>query len=109
MVKTTRTLSIALLVADTPLPPVVAKRGEYKQIYSQWLQSSLAAVPRHAWQDDYKLNITAFDVVKEKRYPDEGMMSDGLYDAIMITGSGAWAVMAKQRRGGGQDDMLTRR
>jgi hypothetical protein len=85
--KATRTLSIALLIADTPVPPVVAKRGDYFQIYTEWLNASLAAVPRHSWQDDYKIDITPFDVVKDRKYPDEGMLKDGLFDAIMITGS----------------------
>lgn len=87
MSKSTRTLSIALLIADTPVPQVVEKRGDYYRIYSEWLNKSLASVPRHAWQDDYKLSITPFDVVKERKYPDDGMLNDGLFDAIMITGS----------------------
>lgn len=88
MTKSTRTLSIALLVADTPAPTIVNKRGDYGKIYTDWLEKSLAAIPRHGWQDEYKLSITAFDVVNEQRYPDDGMLSDGLFDAIMITGSG---------------------
>jgi len=87
MTRITRTLSIALLIADTPVPQVVAKRGDYHKIYTEWLNNSLAAVPRHHWQDEYKLNITPFDVVKDQKYPDEGMIKDGLFDAIMITGS----------------------
>ncbi|UZJ55045.1 hypothetical protein CBS101457_004365 [Exobasidium rhododendri] len=91
MNKTTKVLSIALLIADTPVPQVVAERGDYFRIYSEWLNKSLAAVPRHSWQDDYTIDITPFDVVKDRKYPDEGMIKDGLFDAIMITGSSASA------------------
>lgn len=92
MTKTTRTLSIALLVADTPAPPVVEKRGDYFKIYSDWLNKSLVSIPRHSWQDEYKLNITPFDVVKDRKHPDDGMLRDGLFDAIMITGSSEYVI-----------------
>ena len=84
-----KTISIALLVADTPPEPVVAKRGDYLTIYPDFLQRALAAVPRHAWQDKVELHIRPFDVVHKCEFPDEGQLADGLWDAVIVTGSGA--------------------
>lgn len=86
--KQKRTLTIALLIADTPVPQVLAKRGDYSQIYSEWLEKSQKAIARHDWQDDYEIHLLPFDVVTEQKYPDEGIMHDGLIDAVMVTGSG---------------------
>lgn len=89
----TRTVSIALLVADTPPPSVVDKRGRYPQIYNAWLQKSLASIPRHGWMDKIEVELTPFDVVNEGKYPDEGMLRDGIFDAIMVTGSASSAYL----------------
>lgn len=94
--KQKRTLTIALLVADTPPEPVVAKRGDYVRIYSEWLAASRNAIARHHWQDEYDVHLLPFDVVQEQKYPDEGMLHDGLIDAIMVTGSGAWDYGGRQ-------------
>lgn len=93
MTKVSRTLTIALLVADTPPEPVVAKRGTYERIYPEWLQRSLKAIPRHDWQDTYELQILPFDVVGAQRYPSDAMLGDGLIDAIMVTGSASSAYL----------------
>lgn len=59
----------------------------YLRIYTSFLQRSLATIKRHQWQDQISLDIRAFDIVQEQKYPAEGQLSDGLWDAIMITGS----------------------
>ncbi|CEH12496.1 Predicted glutamine synthetase [Ceraceosorus bombacis] len=70
-----KTLSIALLLADTPPAAVVAKRGDYKRIYPQWLNHALHSIPRHTWQDTVELDIIPFDVVQQ-HYPDEAQLKD---------------------------------
>ncbi|PWN50129.1 class I glutamine amidotransferase-like protein [Violaceomyces palustris] len=86
-----KAISIALLVADTPPRPVVEKVGDYKVIYPNFLESSLESVARHAWQEKVELQIRPYDVVDKMEYPDEGQLRDGLWDAIMITGSASSA------------------
>ncbi|PWN41926.1 class I glutamine amidotransferase-like protein [Ceraceosorus guamensis] len=85
-----KTLSIALLLADTPPAAVVAKRGDYKRIYPQWLNHALSSIPRHAWQDTVELDIIPFDVVQQ-HYPEEGQLKDGIWDAVIVTGSASSA------------------
>lgn len=88
-----RTLTIAILIADTPPEPVVALRGDYTRIYPEWLQKALKSIPRHDWQDGYELNLIKYDVVKEQKYPTDAMLADGLIDAIMVTGSASSAYL----------------
>ncbi|KAN0061781.1 hypothetical protein ACQY0O_005774 [Thecaphora frezii] len=82
-----RQVSIAILVADTPLAPVVERRGDYTKIYPAFLQASLNTVKRHAWQDEISLHVRCYDVVGKQEYPDQGQLSDGLWDAVVVTGS----------------------
>ncbi|PWZ02225.1 hypothetical protein BCV70DRAFT_198500 [Testicularia cyperi] len=86
-------VSIALLVADTPPPPVVAVRGDYTKIYPRFLQESLNTIKRHSWQPQVELHVRCYDVVKKMEYPDQGQLSDGLWDAVMITGSASSAYL----------------
>ncbi|EST05465.1 Glutamine amidotransferase [Kalmanozyma brasiliensis GHG001] len=88
-----KVVSIALLVADTPPPPVVAVRGDYTQIYPRFLQESLNTIKRHSWQPQVELHVRCYDVVKKMEYPDEGQLGDGLWDAVMITGSASSAYL----------------
>ncbi|EPQ28649.1 uncharacterized protein PFL1_03952 [Pseudozyma flocculosa PF-1] len=82
-----RQISIAVLVADTPVQPVLDRRGDYTKIYPAFLQSSLNTIKRHAWQDSVSLHVRCYDVVTAQEYPDQGQLSDGLWDAIVVTGS----------------------
>ncbi|CAO1622296.1 unnamed protein product [Parajaminaea phylloscopi] len=82
-----RTISIALLVADTPPESVTQVRGDYHKIYTSFLQRSLASIDRHRWQEEIVLDIRPFDIVGAQKYPTDGQLSDGLWDAIFITGS----------------------
>lgn len=82
-----RTISIALLVADTPHESVVSARGDYTALYTNFLNRALKSIKRHRWQEELTLDIRPFDVVKEQKYPSEGQLADGLWDAILISGS----------------------
>ncbi len=46
-----KTLSIALLVADTPVPPVVERYGAYDKIFPNFLKLAGNTVKRHNWQE----------------------------------------------------------
>ncbi|PWN29906.1 hypothetical protein BDZ90DRAFT_673 [Jaminaea rosea] len=82
-----RTVSIALLVADTPPEDVVAAKGDYHRIYTSFLTRSLSTIRRHRWQERIELDVRPFDVVHAQHYPTDGQLADGLWDAILITGS----------------------
>ncbi|SNX84451.1 uncharacterized protein MEPE_03160 [Melanopsichium pennsylvanicum] len=88
-----KVVSIALLVADTPPPSVVAVKGDYTKIYPRFLQDSLNTIRRHPWQPHVELHIRCYDVVNKMEYPDEGQLGDGLWDAVMITGSASSAYL----------------
>ncbi|KAK0528940.1 hypothetical protein OC842_004401 [Tilletia horrida] len=91
-----RVITIALLVADTPVKPVVETWGEYPKIFTTLLKDALASIPRHHWQEPIELDIRPFDVVKEMKYPEEGQLKDGLYDAVLITGSASSAYLDQE-------------
>ncbi|CAD6890698.1 unnamed protein product [Tilletia controversa] len=88
-----KVITIALLVADTPVPAVVETWGEYPKIFSTFLKDALASIPRHHWQESIELDIRPFDVVKAMKYPDDGQLADGLYDAVLVTGSASSAYL----------------
>lgn len=77
-----------MLIADTPVPSVLESRGDYFKIYKELLDSSLADIRRHDWQDKIDIHLRPYDVVTKMEYPDEGQLFDGLWDAVIITGSG---------------------
>ncbi|KAL9932887.1 hypothetical protein V8E36_008142 [Tilletia maclaganii] len=88
-----RVITIALLVADTPVDAVVETWGEYPKIFSTLFNDALASIPRHHWQDSFEVDIRPFDVVKAMKYPDDGQLHDGLYDAVLVTGSASSAYL----------------
>lgn len=67
--------------------PSLRVHNSYLNIYAEWLHSSLDAIARESWQEKIELHIAMFDVCKEPGYPDEEELKDGLWDAIIITGS----------------------
>jgi len=71
-------LRLAVLLCDTPLPPVLKDDGDYHKIFDTWLRSVSPPV-------DFTLE--AFDVVKKMEYPPIGAE----YDGILLTGSAASA------------------
>lgn len=73
----TPTIRLAILLCDTPLPPILEKDGNYQKIFDTWLRITAPV--------DFTLD--AFDVVHKMEYPPEGIK----YDAIIFTGSAASA------------------
>lgn len=68
-------IRLAILLCDTPVPPVLKEHGDYHKIFSAWLRGASPSV-------DFTLD--AFDVVNRMEYPPE----DAKYDGILLTGSG---------------------
>ncbi|GHJ85098.1 hypothetical protein NliqN6_1500 [Naganishia liquefaciens] len=89
-----RTIRVALLVNDTPVPAVVAQHGDYHQIYTAHLRDSLASYPDEALRNSVgELVVDGFDVVRGE-YPRERTLTgeEGwAYDAVMMTGSASSA------------------
>jgi hypothetical protein len=73
-------LRIALLVCDEPAPHIKAVHGDYEQIFTQLLSSSLARTNSGATQT---FTLDAYDVFKDIKYPPDNIH----YDGILISGS----------------------
>lgn len=69
-------LSLALLVCDTPLAAIVETHGAYPQIFNTLLTKS---APPHL-----RFTLDPYDVVHKMEYPPD----TNHYDGIVITGSG---------------------
>lgn len=81
----TTTTRIALFLCDTPAPPVVALDGDYRAIFGELMRRALPD-PAAAYA------IDAFDVRGAMAYPADV----GVYDGIMMTGSGAsWPLVPR--------------
>lgn len=72
----TPTIRLALLLCDTPTPPVREEYGDYHKIFDTWLRKTSPV--------DLDFTLDAFDVVNKMEYPPE----DVEYDGIILTGSG---------------------
>ncbi|RKP08387.1 glutamine amidotransferas-like protein class-I [Thamnocephalis sphaerospora] len=79
-----RVLRVALLIADTPPPEVVAKYGDYNVLYTQLLQRALRL---EELDQSVQLETVPFDVVEAMAYPEQ----PETFDAILISGSAATA------------------
>jgi hypothetical protein len=86
-----RRIRIALLLCDTPLPLVQKDLNfpTYEPIFVSHLRDSLASFPDKNQTEDVELEVQAFDVVGEEKYPYEDDLKRGYYDAVMMTGSGS--------------------
>lgn len=71
----------------TDKPATLGTDNSYLKIYTSFFQRSLATVKRHRWQEELVLDIRPFDIVHEQKYPSPGQLSDGLWDAVVVTGS----------------------
>lgn len=80
-------ISVALLLCDTPSPPVLAAHGTYLPIFTSLLQDSLKNAGR---EDDVELVVDGYQATDSELPPlsrfEEG--KEGSYDAILMTGSG---------------------
>ena len=70
-------LRIAILKADTPIPPVDDKYGGYGGMYKTWLRAA-----QKKSRNDAELEFTDWDVVDDQAYP---KLED--VDVVVITGS----------------------
>ena len=68
-------IHLAVLLCDTPAPPVLKEDGDYHKIFDTWLRGVSPPV-------DFTLD--AFDVVNRMEYP----LDAAKYDGIILTGSG---------------------
>ena len=86
----TRTVRIALLLCDTPLPLVQEELGfsTYHPVFASHLQDTLASFPNKEKVEDVELVVDSFDVVKKQEYPADDLLRCGHYDAVMMTGAG---------------------
>lgn len=85
-----RTIRIALLLCDTPLPLVQRELNypTYTPVFLSHLQDTLESYPDKKAVEGVQLEVDSFDVVGKQEYPDESKVREGWYDAVMMTGSG---------------------
>lgn len=74
-------LRVALLITDTPAPPVVDRCGDYKVMFTSLLEKAASA---HVPAVD--VQVVPFDVRHAQVYPEDL----STFDAALITGSGWW-------------------
>ncbi|KAI8053818.1 class I glutamine amidotransferase-like protein [Syncephalis plumigaleata] len=84
MVAEQQTLRVAFLVADTPMPEIVAKYGDYPVLYTNMLKRALV---ERGLESSLQLDIETFDIVNAMVYPEQ----PETFDAILISGSAATA------------------
>lgn len=72
-----RTLRVAVLECDTPIPPVLEKLGSYGDIFERLLQRGLQADNSTA-----EIQVSKWHVVGNPVYPDPNEV-----DAFLLTGS----------------------
>ncbi|KAI8992622.1 class I glutamine amidotransferase-like protein [Pilobolus umbonatus] len=75
-----RSIRLALLKCDTPMPIVKDTYGDYYPIF-------LNIFNKAADKEGIELQMEGFDVVHEGEYPSSEDIQSGKYDGIIITGS----------------------
>ncbi|BGP02920.1 putative glutamine amidotransferase [Rhodotorula toruloides] len=91
-----RNLRLLILLADTPLPAVVKRSGDYHQIFTSLLRSSIevakseqgAERSANGVAEPKTLEVQSYDVVRDE-YPSEEEVKGA--DGVLITGSAASA------------------
>lgn len=86
---------IAVLLCDTPIPPVLAARGDYGVIFRDLFRKSLESFKAEAAHSDPSVSdldfvVDAFDVRNKQEYPE----NPDVYDAMLLTGSGGCFLIA---------------
>ncbi|KAJ9114101.1 hypothetical protein QFC20_001617 [Naganishia adeliensis] len=77
-------IKVALLINDTPVPEVVARHGDYLEIFTRHLRDSVESYPDESVRG-LELVVDGYEV-REGKFPEvEG------YDAVMMTGSASSA------------------
>ena len=74
-------LRIAILEADTPPDDIVARFGRYGKVFRTLLENAADNLGKPGFSKD-DLELSAFDVVSEQKYP---KLDD--IDAVLISGS----------------------
>jgi hypothetical protein len=74
-------LRIAILECDTPPDDLVAKYGKYGKVFTTLLEAAANDLGKPGFSKD-DLELSAYDVVTEQKYPD---LND--VDAVLISGS----------------------
>ncbi|CAG8502475.1 12326_t:CDS:2 [Acaulospora colombiana] len=82
--KPERTLRLVFLLADTPIPEVVERYGDYGKLFSRLLQKAIESGPNK----NLTLKIQSFEVQKME-FPDRNELLET--DGIIISGSSASA------------------
>lgn len=81
----TKSVRLAILECDTPLPAVVQKYGMYTSMYKSWLENSLLFnfkdVAVTSW------TVEGFNVVDGEYPKPEDMEGERAFDGIILTGS----------------------
>ncbi|WFD19626.1 GMP synthase (glutamine-hydrolyzing) [Malassezia caprae] len=81
-------------MADEDAPPkeLQEKYGGYEVMFRNTLAEAMAHIPRHKWHPKISLHLQAFNIL-EAEFPDIAQLDDGLWDAVIVTGSPASATM----------------
>ena len=61
----TRTIRVAVIECDTPIPPVVAKEGNYGDIFERLLQKGLQSINNPT----VTIQVSKWNVVENQVYP----------------------------------------
>lgn len=85
-----RRLTLLVLLADTPVPAVKQKHGDYHNVFASLFQQSLEHLNP---QDPLEVEIRSYDVVNEPwEYPTQEELAAA--SGLLITGSGGSALLA---------------
>ena len=82
---------IAVLLCDTPNPAVLAAYGDYGAVFRTLFQNSLQSLKKSAPETQLDFIIDSYDVRYKLEYPTDVDQ----YDAVLLTGSGAYLVVVK--------------
>lgn len=81
-----KTISIAILLCGNPSQSTVDKFGSYDNMFRHVFTEALATIPRHEWHPKISLYIRSFNVTLGE-FPDVSQLDDGLWDAVVVTGT----------------------
>lgn len=81
-----KTISIAILVCGQPSQSTVDKFGGYDVMFRNVFTEALATIPRYDWHPKISLYIRGFNV-KMGEFPDVSQLDDGLWDAVIVSGT----------------------
>ena len=83
-------ITIAILVAGQPPKEMAEKYGGFEYMFRNALAEALGVIPRHHWHPKISLHLQAFNVMMAE-FPDIAQLDDGMWDAVIVTGSRTYA------------------